>query len=128
MGFRDVGSYLKLGEQVVMWRAHSSPSSWDRVNWSAKTWVGNCSSCPPISYVLSVVCYLPAISTDSYKTLLNRLASSILYWIMRFDKFFRIGFRFKTHFFIKTFEKNREIVGCFISATGAFCWTGNGNR
>ena len=28
-------------------------------------------------------------------------------------------------FFLKKF---REIVGCFISPTGAFCWNGNGNR
>ena len=38
---RDVGSYWKLGGQVVMWG----------VNWSAKTWVGKCPPCPPISYV-----------------------------------------------------------------------------
>ena len=48
----DVGSYLKLVGQVVMCvcvgGAQSAPSGWDRFNWSAKTWVGNC---PPISYV-----------------------------------------------------------------------------
>ena len=30
--FSDVGNYLKLGGQVVMWRAQSAPSGWDRVN------------------------------------------------------------------------------------------------
>ena len=29
------------------------PSGCDRVNWSAKTWMGNCLLCPPISYVLA---------------------------------------------------------------------------
>ena len=49
----------KTGGQVVMWGAQSIPSGWDRVNWSAKTWVGNCPSCPPISYVpawLTICC------------------------------------------------------------------------
>ena len=41
----DVGSYLKLGG------AQPAPSGWNRVGWSAKTWVGNCPPCPPISYV-----------------------------------------------------------------------------
>ena len=31
--------------------AQSAPSGWDRVNWSAKTWMGNCQPSPPISYV-----------------------------------------------------------------------------
>ena len=48
---RGVGSYLKLGGQVVGWWAQSAPSGWYRVNWSAKTWVGNCRHYPPISYV-----------------------------------------------------------------------------
>ena len=45
---RDVVSYLNLGGSTV--GAQSAPSGWDRVNWSAKTWVGNCPPCPPISY------------------------------------------------------------------------------
>ena len=34
--------------------AQSAPSFWDRVNWSSKTWVGNCPPYPPISYVPDV--------------------------------------------------------------------------
>jgi hypothetical protein len=30
--FSDVGNYLKLGGQVVMWRGQSAPSGWDRVD------------------------------------------------------------------------------------------------
>ena len=48
---RDIGSYLKLCGQVVMWVAQSTPSGWDRVNWSAKIWMGNYPPCPHISYV-----------------------------------------------------------------------------
>ena len=44
------GRYLKLHGQVVMWRI-ICPLWLIRINWSAKTWVGNCPTSPPISYV-----------------------------------------------------------------------------
>ena len=50
ISIRGVGSYLKLGGQVVICGTQSVPSGWDMVNWSVKTWVGNCPPCPFISY------------------------------------------------------------------------------
>ena len=63
---RGVGSYLKLGGQVVMWEAQSAPSGWYRVNWSAKTSVGNCPFCPPIFYAPD----LPRLAWSTYNNAL----------------------------------------------------------
>ena len=42
LDFSDVGSYIKVEGQVVLWRAKTVPCGWDGVNWSFKTWVSNC--------------------------------------------------------------------------------------
>ena len=68
---RDVGSYLKLGGEVVMWGAKSASSCWNRANLSAKTCMGNCPSCPPspsISYVPTAKVFRAILS--SWKTFL----------------------------------------------------------
>ena len=58
---RDVGSYWKLGGQVVMWG----------VNWSAKTWVDNCPPSPPIFYV-------PGKMISN-----NKIVSNLFFWWWR---------------------------------------------
>ena len=50
---RDVGSYLKLGGQVIMCGGRSLP-----------LWVGSCPSCPPISYVHEDYCYKYAYTNN----------------------------------------------------------------
>ena len=51
-----------LGGQAVMGGAQSAPSGWDRINWSAKTLVGNCPPCPSISYGPKLMCRLSTLS------------------------------------------------------------------
>jgi hypothetical protein len=53
---RDVRSYLKLGGQVVIWRADSASNLF----YSTKTWLGNFPSCSPISYAPD--CLKPSLS------------------------------------------------------------------
>ena len=65
---RDVGSYLKLGGQVVMWVAKSASSCLNSADWPAKTWVGYCPPCPPISYVPAAKVFRAILS--SWKTFL----------------------------------------------------------
>ena len=47
MFFRGVSGYLKLGGQVVMWRAAAAAPPPGGAFYSAKNWVGNCPPCPP---------------------------------------------------------------------------------
>ena len=54
ISFRGVSGYLKLGGQVVMWRAAATAPPPGGAFYSAKNWVGNCPPCPPATYALAV--------------------------------------------------------------------------
>jgi hypothetical protein len=47
---RGVSGYLKLGGQVVMWRAAAAAPPSGGAFYSAQNWVGNCPPCPPATY------------------------------------------------------------------------------
>ena len=71
---RDAGRSKNLGVPIVI-GGHILPSPfWDRVNWSAKTWMGNCPPCPLISYapVSSFITYRYICSTS--------LQFNIVFW------------------------------------------------
>merc|ERR550534_1584965 len=56
---RGVSGYLKLGGQVVMWRATAAAPPPGGAFYFAKNWVGNCPPCPPTTYA-------PGIKPDNF--------------------------------------------------------------
>ena len=77
---RTVGKSEKNagGGAVIMTRAYSAPlPGWDRIKWSAKYWVGQCSAPPPAPTALNTCC------TELTWVVSNKLppALSHLFWV-----------------------------------------------
>ena len=75
--FRGIGSYLKLGGQVVLCGAQSALSGWDRVKWSAKTWWAITHPTHPSPTPLKQTKVIPKLSLSHLLTShLNEVVSS----------------------------------------------------